>query len=291
MSDPTAGIRTVISRLRPFERLDTGRRVLALTTLAHLAQQLGQAGAWHAIRDRAAHGEATDIGVDLEALATQMEGRIPALRAVFTDGLIADARHAGAALPHLVRVAGSLAEDQRTAAPSTFAALFEAGLAEMSQGAVSGALAPSSSLVRLLVDLLELDSSMSVLDPRCGLGTTLAHVARRHPDVALVGQEVNVLLAALTRLRLHLLGALCEIRIGNALSPTTPAFSPRMFDRVVCHPPVGARIPKEHQEQLASRHGLQARALRSETLFLLHCLEAVAAHGRAVVLMPISTLR
>ena len=61
MSDPTAGIRTVISRLRPFERLDTGRRGLALTTLAHLAQQVGQADAWRAIRDRVAHGEATDI--------------------------------------------------------------------------------------------------------------------------------------------------------------------------------------------------------------------------------------
>ena len=193
-------------------------------------------------------------------------------------------------LPNLVRLASSLAKEQKTADPGAFTALFEAGLAEMSQGAAISAIATSPSLARLIVDLSDLEGSMSVLDPTCGLGTSLAHAARRHPEAALFGQEVNALLAALTRLRLHLLGVRCEIRVGDALSATAQAFAPRTFDRVICDPPIGARIPKAQQKQLASRHRLTAHTLRAETLCLLHCLEALPVGGRAVVLMPVGCL-
>lgn len=301
MIDSLVDVRTTINRLRPFERLESGRRVLALATLAYLAQQAGQAGAWRDIRNRVAHGiKLNDIGMDLERLAEQLESRISALHGVFTDGLIADVLHAGAALPGFILLASSLIEKQEKADHRIFANLFDTVLVEMSQGAATGEIITSPGLARLMVDLSEIDSRMSVLDPSCGLGETLAQAARRSPnvnilgqevpDVELFGQEVNALSVALARLRLYLLGARSEIRIGDALDPTAQAFTRRKFDRVICDPPIGVKIPKDQQEQLASRYGLRTRTLRSETLFLLHCLEAVAPNGRIVVLMPIGFL-
>lgn len=291
MNDLSSDIRMFINRLRPFERLESGRRVLALSALAYLAQQVGQGDMWHGIRNHLAHNlNLNNVEMDLKKLAKQVEDLIPELRNVFSGGLIADVLQAGAALSNFMLLANSLAKHQEAADQNNFADFFDVALGEVSQGAATGEIVTSLNVSRLMVDLLETKQHMSVLDPSCGLGATLAQTARRTPDTEIFGQEINALLVALARLRLYLLGARCQIHIGDALNPSAQIFSQHKFDRVICDPPIGVKISKDLQEQLVFRHRLKTRSLRSETLFLLHCLDMVSHEGRAVVLMPISFL-
>ncbi|MBN3929052.1 N-6 DNA methylase [Streptomyces verrucosisporus] len=135
----------------------------------------------------------------------------------------------------------------------------------------------------------------TVLDPVCGSGALLAAAfgaGGRTRPARLCGQETDPCLVRLAALRLALLGATAQVRIGDALrSPAPSADGPgALVDAALCRPPSGER--DWECEELAYNprweYGLPARA-ESELAWAQHCLSRLRPGGTAVLLMPPAT--
>lgn len=274
------------AQLRHLGRIETGRRILALLSLGLLTQERSKS-AWDALQLRARHQQAPiGFGPDLYDIADAVEQTFPELRGAWTEALIADLAQAGPSLPGLIGIAGSIIEQTRTSVDP--ADLFDAIIAEFSQGAPTGDFELQRPLAQLVAELLAPAPDRSVVDPRCGLGALLSEVARKAPGSAMAGQEPNLVGAALTRLRLHFMGITADIQAADALS--SPGSLNEPYDYAVCAPPIAIKLTPAEQTQLEDAFRLSRPLLRSETAYLLHCANALRPGGRAVVLMPIGFL-
>lgn len=274
------------ANLRHLGRVEAGRRILALLSLGLLAQECSK-NAWDSLQLRARYEQTpANLGHDLYDIADAVEQAFPDLLGAWTGALVADLAQAGPSLPGLIGVAGRIIEQARTSVDPVD--LFDATIAEFSQGAPAGDFEMQRSVAQLVAELLAPAPDQSVVDPRCGLGALLSEVARKAPGSIMTGQEPNLVAAALTRLRLHFLGIAADIRAADALwSPDTLSGS---YDYAVCAPPIAAKLTPAERTPLEDRFRLTRPLLRSETAYLLHCASALRPGGRAVVLMPIGFL-
>ncbi|MET9055123.1 N-6 DNA methylase [Streptomyces bacillaris] len=129
----------------------------------------------------------------------------------------------------------------------------------------------------------------SVLDPAAGTGTLLRAVAG---PAALLAQEADPSLAALTALRLALHGdgsarttPARTVRAGDALR--ADAFPGLAADTVLCHPPFNERNWGHDELAYDPRweYGFPART-ESELAWVQHALARLRTGGTAVLLMP-----
>lgn len=158
------------------------------------------------------------------------------------------------------------------------------------------------SVARLMATLLEPADGMSVYDPVCGLGMTLAMAAdcaakraqrpRSALKVGLFGQEWNARLSRLCRMNLLLQGMdHAVIRTGNVLRE--PLFveqgALRTFDRVLADPPFslsgwGAALA-EHDPFQRYTFGVP-HSDQGDYAFIQHCWASLRPRsGRAVILV------
>ncbi|WP_367138089.1 MULTISPECIES: N-6 DNA methylase [Streptomyces] len=128
----------------------------------------------------------------------------------------------------------------------------------------------------------------TVLDPACGTGGLLhaAAAGTAAPAPAVLGQEADPGLAALTALRLALHSdARVRVRAGDSLR--ADAFPDTAADTVLCHPPFNER--NWGHEELAYdprwEYGFPART-ESELAWVQHALARLRDGGTAVLLMP-----
>ncbi|MBL3681997.1 hypothetical protein D3229_06565 [Leucobacter aridicollis] len=121
------------------------------------------------------------------------------------------------------------------------------------------------ALVRLMLDLAG-DVTGTVYDPAAGTGALLLAAAARNPGVTLVGQEIDPVSHACAAINAELAGIEINLgRPGDTLSePQHPALA---ADLVLANPP---------WKRLTNRAWVE------------HCLSALTADGRAVLLLPAS---
>ncbi|MGI8755650.1 MAG: methyltransferase domain-containing protein [Acidimicrobiales bacterium] len=125
------------------------------------------------------------------------------------------------------------------------------------------------------------------LDAACGEGVLLAELARRHPDLELVGVDLDEAAAATARLRLGLRAANAEVRNIDAL--LTDDLRDGGFDIAVLDPPAGDLGPwVELMSDALTAQGHAVVALRATSL--RGSAESLVAHRQtaAVVLLPAS---
>ncbi|WP_440312754.1 N-6 DNA methylase [Leucobacter chromiireducens] len=121
------------------------------------------------------------------------------------------------------------------------------------------------ALVRLMLDLAG-DVTGTVYDPAAGTGALLLAAAARHPGAAFVGQEIDAVSHAAALINAELAGV--EINLGL---PGDTLFEQQhhalAVDLVLANPP---------WKRATNRAWVE------------HCVSALAADGRAVLLLPVS---
>lgn len=136
-------------------------------------------------------------------------------------------------------------------------------------------------LADLMVELAG-DVSGPVLDPACGIGSLLRAVPGAGP---VLGQEIDVGLAALARVRLAFGHDAPQVRVGDSLR--ADAFPGVEAAAVVCNPPFAVRQWGADELGYDPRwvYGLPPRG-ESELAWVQHCLAHLRPGGRAVLVLP-----
>lgn len=127
----------------------------------------------------------------------------------------------------------------------------------------------------------------TVFNPACGIGSLLLAFSG-HPEVRLVGQEINPAAARLASFRASLDGESdVTIRVGDSLR--VDQWPELRAALVVCETPVNTSDWGRDELVLDQRweFGVPTRA-ESELAWLQHCYAHVAPGGRAIVVMPAS---
>jgi hypothetical protein len=228
---------------------------------------------WSQLRDAPAHG----LPVDVQRLEHELSDRLGfpiTVPALDSDG----GRALFAAASFLDRVE-----------PSELPDVFEGLISARSQRlARAGAEAQTVDLVaRLLLAGVE-PSRGRMLDPACGVATTLRLAAeQRRWD--LLGIEINPWSAAVARMRFDIAGEPASIRVGDALQGDRwPA-----ADAIVLDPPRGGRFDDFQREVVAEMVGsFPGGLVNSEMIWAQLALSALAPGGCAAVVLPVgSTFR
>lgn len=158
-------------------------------------------------------------------------------------------------------------------------------------------------VAKLMSALLEPENGMSICDPVCGTGTTLAMVCRyvsKHeklPAAALklelAGQEWNPRAWRMCRMNLFLHGIEdAAIELGNVLREPRllqPGAGLKLFDRVIADPPFSLKDwgaeEAERDPFLRYRFGIPPRD-QGDYAFIQHCWSTLKRpNGKAVVLV------
>ncbi|MGD9526121.1 N-6 DNA methylase [Pseudonocardia sp.] len=136
-------------------------------------------------------------------------------------------------------------------------------------------------LASLMIELARLDAG-PVLDPACGTGSLLLAAPR---GLEVLGQELDVGLAALARSRLAFTHPAARVETGNALR--ADGFAGVHAAAVVCNPPFNERAWGYEELQLDPRwtYGLPPKG-ESELAWVQHCLAHVRPGGRVVIVLP-----
>ncbi|OIR41058.1 N-6 DNA methylase [Corynebacterium sp. NML130628] len=128
----------------------------------------------------------------------------------------------------------------------------------------------------------------TVLDPACGIAGTLLGVGKHAPGAKLMGTEMMPDSATLARLLVYLTGQVATIKTSDSLR--YDPFSNAHADLIVCEPPIGMRFARDeldHLQRVFPKYPL--RGLMSDELFLLYCVQHLAADGRAYVITGLGT--
>jgi hypothetical protein len=140
--------------------------------------------------------------------------------------------------------------------------------------------ATPAEVAALLVRLTRPEGG-TLLDPACGLGTTLVDT----PAARVLGQEIDETTASIAAHRLKLREQPGEIRTGDALRQD--GFTGELADAVVCDPPFTERA--WGYDELAGdarwEYGLPPRG-ESELAWVQHCLSHTKPGGLVAILMP-----
>ena len=126
-----------------------------------------------------------------------------------------------------------------------------------------------------------------VIDPACGIGTTLM-AAAEHQPVALYGCDLNRAVVLQARMRFELAGVDVQLEQRDSLRDWDDG---RHYDAVLLQPPFGQKLGQDLDESMASQLPFGASSRRSADFVWLQLAQAMTApHGRAVVLSPAGTL-
>jgi type I restriction-modification system DNA methylase subunit len=280
-------VKTFVGRLRAFDRFTAGRRLASLTSLRVLAGGSSEAVALlDEFRNLTVHyGDSGRVGDTLYKISNFVEDMHPELSGVFTSALIPDVLQTGGSLPELSSLAADIAMAFPVASPEGIGAWFDAVLDEISHGPNTGEVTTPKSIARLMALLVSPSPGALVLDPSCGLGATLVAMASLSPGAQLHGQDSSGLAAALSRLRLYLLGLNGEIVVADSLrAPARWRNGAQRFDAIICDPPVGMAMISASDPAFKQRFG-HMRTQRHEALFIEHCVQHLCSSGRAVLLV------
>jgi hypothetical protein len=171
--------------------------------------------------------------------------------------------------------------------PSDAASIFEQ-LYERYVRATSKQLAVTPEpLSGLMVDLAGVESG-TLFDPACGTGSVLRSGIIAHPDLEVVGQEIDDGLARLALLRLSFAASeQCPPRVAVGDSLLDDRWPELLADAAVANPPFGQRDWGSDSLAYDARweYGLPPRG-EPELAWTQHLLAHVRPGGRVVVLMP-----
>jgi type I restriction enzyme M protein len=170
------------------------------------------------------------------------------------------------------------------------------------------------NVVEMMIDVLNPSSGQRVIDPACGSGGFLSHIARHliqkgATDCTIVGIDKDLFLARLAKIYLSIIGGpISEVVCENSLErPETWLESSQKtiklnsFDIVLTNPPFGAKIPvvgSELLKQYALGHDwveTQGQWKKSNTLrekqppqilFIERCLQLLRKGGRMGIVLP-----
>ncbi|WP_210493656.1 DUF3696 domain-containing protein [Patulibacter sp. SYSU D01012] len=145
------------------------------------------------------------------------------------------------------------------------------------------------SAARLMAALLP--AGASLLDPACGIGSTLlaaaSHAAAQGGHLGLHGWELNSTTAARARMRFELAGFPFEVHVGDAIADMQRS---SRFDSIVVQPPWGLKLADHQWHSMPDLPFGKPGRSSADFVWLQLALGALAPHGRAVALMPQSTL-
>jgi SAM-dependent methyltransferase len=264
-----------------FELLDATRSLgresgldvaLIATYVRWVSLAQGDLRMWSELRNASLHRQPVDA-VQLEGALSDRFGFPVTIPALDTDG--------GRALS---RVTPYLDNIEAAELPGVFEGLIDARSQRLSR---AGAEAQTVTLIaRLLLAGVE-PSSGRMLDPACGVATTLRLAAdQRRWD--LLGIEINEWTATVARMRFNIAGERAHFHLGDALDA---AGWPRA-DAIVLDPPRGLRLDDAQRQVVAEMFDLPDDLVNSEMLWAQLALSALAPGGYAAVVLPVgSTFR
>ncbi|MDK8819788.1 N-6 DNA methylase [Corynebacterium amycolatum] len=129
-----------------------------------------------------------------------------------------------------------------------------------------------------------------VLDPMCGIGTTLLQVAHDHAPVSTIGFDIDPRALAIASLRALIRGTNASFSVMDSLSHSSePA------DLIVCEPTFGMRLSREqlpHTEKVFAQvlNLPHPRIRTADAAIIATCLNQLSPGGRAIVLTPLAPL-
>ncbi|HEX3795268.1 MAG TPA: N-6 DNA methylase [Acidimicrobiales bacterium] len=127
----------------------------------------------------------------------------------------------------------------------------------------------------------------SFYDPAAGAGRLLIEVAEASNTFlppALFGQEPNVHIRSICELNLKIHGLEATIKLDNVLF--YDLFPDAQFDRVVCDPPWGQRLPETSALVDDPRWIWGEPTGDASTAWIQHCLYHLGPEGKAVIALP-----
>lgn len=156
-------------------------------------------------------------------------------------------------------------------------------------GVASGTYQTPAPLVTLMADLLTAPGGgypASVYDPACGTGNLLVAAAERGAGT-LYGQDIALVRAAQTAVRLAVLAPTTTYRVRAGDSLIADAFADLPADAALCNPPFGNRDWGHDELAYDPRwiYGLPPK-IESELAWVQHCLAHLSPGAPAVMLMP-----
>jgi len=232
------------------------------------------------------------IAERIDAIAVQVEQRIPMLQRVFGETLLAPLRRFPAGI--LVDFFFTLSQFSPAVMPDDrviFGSWFDEQVNKsMMRSGQSGASATPPSIARLIVQIAEMPADSHVLDPYCGVGTVLAQAAKSGRSLRLFGEEINQDSWAIAKLRLFLLEQdVDNIVLGDSLEQ--PAFLQEngeltKFDCVLCDAPIGMLPSSPRYESMWHQFpfGQPGRG-PMDNAFVQRALQSMKSTGRAVALV------
>lgn len=149
--------------------------------------------------------------------------------------------------------------------------------------------ARTHSVVRsLAAAVLDVEAGSTVLDPACGSGSFLLQIANERPGTRRIGVEVNDHQLVLAAISAVITGTPLELHHGNSME--SDPVRGLVADRVFIDPPLGIRIrdPKTIQGDMRWRFGVPT--VDYDFAWVQHGIAHLAEDGRAVVVLPPSTL-
>lgn len=275
MEAATAMFGRMLVRLRAVDHFAIGRRVLTIVAFAHFNRLL-----------RYTLTGLTVSGYDPAAIQTLpplLRGEAgdlsPEIADLFAAVLVPDVLQSR--LEETAIYAGRIVSAFPPSVPDgDFGAWFSDRLDEIiTAGPMATEVGTPQHIADFMVSLAQLEAGQTVYDPCCGLGGLLAVAWRAKADLRLIGSEIHPISAALSRLRLHLLGAHAQVRREDALYGDDA----EVADRVLCDPPLGQYLPIGEGLRPDRTRALASRRL--DALFLDRSIRALGPKGRAVVLV------
>ena len=238
---------------------------------------------WRDFRDRLAHGAERPGRLLTATLEACLPGwSVSASQADIDDGQALSA--ATAALDHWDFPRADHPDALRAQASALYEAVLQVRSERLSRA--GGEFETPATVARLMMGLLDSDAGV-VLDPACGIATSLLEASRR-PHSRLVGRDLSADAALRARMRLDLAGVDADIAVGDAFG--YQAVAPESFDSVLLQPPWGQKLTEQQLATLPPlRYGKPGRS-SADFVWLQLALRALGPDGRAAVLMPTGTL-
>jgi len=147
----------------------------------------------------------------------------------------------------------------------------------------------SSSLMRLMIELIDYKPNMSVYDPAFGYGRIFKYLRDKYGNKRLniAGQEINESMCFLTKLIMYFFDIDAnQLKCGDTLTEPKHVknYELEKFDRVFVEPPFGVRLGKyelENDEYMRFVYGLP-KINSSEWAFIEHGIAALEENGKLI---------
>lgn len=148
---------------------------------------------------------------------------------------------------------------------------------------ITGAHTENAAVTQLFVDLLPIEKGV-VLDPASGYGKILLAAGETHPNLRLVGADIDRTAVAVATRRAILRDRDIELHADNSLG--RGPLHRILADAVVTNPPWGLQNTPGIVDLSDPRWGFGQPAQRDNGVWLQHAVSHLADQGRAFVLTP-----